>query len=99
MNIQYTTYRIGQPTATIYHQLIFIAFKLHSMKIINPILIELTANDDVKYNNKGSLLNDLRSYEEVLNEYDKAIEIDPNFAPAYSNKGHVLSCCKEKKMF
>lgn len=39
---------------------------------------------------KGTLLVSGGKYEEALKEFDKAIEINPNYAEAYNNKGLAL---------
>ena len=39
------------------------------------------------YYNKGIALKYLQKYEEAISLYDKAIEIKPNYAYAYNNKG------------
>jgi tetratricopeptide (TPR) repeat protein len=41
-------------------------------------------------NNKGSLLNNMRQYEEAIKVFDKAISINDNKADLYNNKGIAL---------
>ncbi len=40
--------------------------------------------------NKGIALYKLGKYQEAITSYDKAIEIDPNYAKAWHNKGLAL---------
>jgi len=42
------------------------------------------------WRNKGAIFKELKKYDEALQYYDKAIEIDPNYANAWVNKGLVL---------
>ena len=42
------------------------------------------------WNNKGLALDNLGRYEEAIKYYDKAIELDPNNADAWYNKGLLL---------
>ena len=44
-----------------------------------------------EYNNKGIEKNDLGDVEESITDFDKAIELDPNFAIAYCNRGTIKS--------
>ena len=41
---------------------------------------------------KGTALYYLGKYEEAIATYDKAIEIDPQYADAWNNKGSALGC-------
>ena len=41
------------------------------------------------YNEEGSSKSDTGDFAEAITNYDKAIELDPKFAPAYYNKGLV----------
>ncbi len=43
------------------------------------------------YVNRGSLYSDLQKYELALSDYNKAININPNFALAYYNRGLLYS--------
>lgn len=43
------------------------------------------------YNNKGNFLYSLRRYEEAIACYDKALEIDANYAYPWYNKGNSLA--------
>ena len=40
--------------------------------------------------NKGNALQGLDKYNEAMQAYDKAIEIDPNYVDAWFNKGTLL---------
>ncbi|MBX3422506.1 MAG: tetratricopeptide repeat protein [Pirellulaceae bacterium] len=42
-------------------------------------------SDEVTYFSVGSALNDLERYDEGLEQFEEAIRIRPNFAPAYNN--------------
>lgn len=37
--------------------------------------------------NRGTAYSSLKNYEEALKDYDKAIELDPQFSKAYNNRG------------
>ena len=43
------------------------------------------------YNDNGSALDDQKKYDEAIEYYDKAIEIEPCFVKAYNNKGITLN--------
>ena len=47
------------------------------------LLIEV----DIKFHILGNLFSDLRREEDAINDYTKAIEIDPKYADAYNNRG------------
>jgi len=38
----------------------------------------------------GNALNDLKRYQDALNAYEKALQIDSQYATAYYNKSSVL---------
>ncbi|MEG3057263.1 MAG: tetratricopeptide repeat protein [Methanoculleus sp.] len=40
---------------------------------------------------KGNLLDDLDRYDEAIRCYDRALEIDPEYAIAWNNKGAALA--------
>ena len=52
-----------------------------------PTFGQTTANDWI---NKGSALIQLGKYDEAVLAYDRAIEIDPQYAEAWNNKGDAL---------
>ena len=37
--------------------------------------------------NRGNEKYELKQYTEAIADYDKAIELDPNYAAAYTNRG------------
>ncbi|MCA2660318.1 MAG: tetratricopeptide repeat protein [Microcystis sp. M049S2] len=43
------------------------------------------------YSNRGNLYYDLQKYELALSDWNKAIDINPNFAKAYNNRGILYS--------
>jgi tetratricopeptide (TPR) repeat protein len=45
---------------------------------------------------KGISLKILKNYEESMNCYDKAIQLDPFFSYAFNNKGILLSSVNRK---
>jgi len=47
------------------------------------------------YNNRGDALVDQKKFEEAFNDFNKAIELVPNYAMAYYNRGNLYH--KEKK--
>jgi len=47
------------------------------------------------WNNKGFSLNELKRYEEAISCFDKAINLDPNYAYAWNNKGFSLNELKK----
>ncbi len=54
------------------------------------LIIKSDAPDDIKvgaYNNRGLTKDSLGSYEEAIRDYDKAIELQPDYAAAYHNRG------------
>ncbi len=42
------------------------------------------------YSNRGKLLLEEKKYEEALSDFNKAVELDPNFAQVYNNRGALL---------
>ncbi len=54
------------------------------------LIIKSDVPDDIKagaYNNRGLAKHDLERYEEAIRDYDKAIELQPDYAAAYHNRG------------
>ena len=43
------------------------------------------------YNNRGVAYDDLRQYERAIQDYNKAIQLDPNNAEAYNNRGNAYA--------
>lgn len=65
-------------------------------KVINMLKqsTKLAKSEEViKYYNNGNNFYDLEKYEEALVEYDKVIELKPDYVEAYYNKGNSLSNC------
>ncbi len=48
------------------------------------------------YNNRGFAYDDLKQYERAISDYDKAIQLDPNFAIAYNNRGFAYNLKGDK---
>lgn len=48
-----------------------------------------TDNVELAYNNKAAALGYLNRYEEALQNYDKAIQLNPNVSKFYNNKGFI----------
>ena len=54
------------------------------------ICIKLKPKDSKIYNNLGNIFRSLKKYTLARNSYTKAIELNTNFAEAYSNRGELL---------
>lgn len=50
-----------------------------------------------EYLAEGDGFYNLKRYEAALAAYEQAIHLDPNFAPAYRNKGYVLERLGKKR--
>lgn len=48
-------------------------------------------NEVIELSNQGATLHGLAQYQEALKQYNKAIELDPNYGSAYYNRGLTLS--------
>ena len=48
------------------------------------------------YNNFGLLLVDECNYDGAIENFEKAVEIDPNYAEAFYNWGYILGIYKGK---
>src|SRR5258708_11163723 len=46
---------------------------------------------------EGNTLSGLKRYQEALVAYEQAIRLDPNYAPAYNNKGLALEALGKNK--
>jgi tetratricopeptide (TPR) repeat protein len=57
--------------------------------------IALRPNDPIVWYAKASNAQNMRWYDDALNNYDKAIELHPNFADAWAGKGIALLNLKE----
>jgi protein O-mannosyl-transferase len=44
----------------------------------------------VAYNNRGNLFLNEKEYDRALNDYNKAIELNPNYSNAYFNRGNLF---------
>ncbi|MEQ8189956.1 MAG: tetratricopeptide repeat protein [Candidatus Eremiobacterota bacterium] len=62
-----------------------------SQPVDNTNSTGITTNDFDAWNNKGNALYKLKKYEEAIKCYDKALEIDPDYAYAWFNKGNALN--------
>jgi len=47
------------------------------------------------YNNRGIVYDDLKEYDKAMADYNKANEINPQYAMAYNNRGSVYYDLKE----
>lgn len=72
--------------------------EVDEMKIVNILVLMIVLCTPVfgqetvdELNSKGVDLAEQGRYEEAVAVFDKAIEIDPEYAYAWSNKGNVLS--------
>jgi tetratricopeptide (TPR) repeat protein len=50
------------------------------------------------YNSRGLVQFDLQQYELAIEDFDKTIELDPNFSEAYTNRELARSKMEEQKM-
>ena len=48
---------------------------------------EPTLSEAAQHNERGIALTEEGNYEQAISEFDKAIELDPDYAEAYSNRG------------
>ncbi|BBM84851.1 tetratricopeptide repeat protein [Candidatus Uabimicrobium amorphum] len=65
------------------------SIKYYSLQIKN------NPNNDLAYNNRGSLYKNLKQYEKALADYNKAIAIDPDNFVAYKNRGILYQDLKQ----
>ena len=47
----------------------------------------MITRETLAYNNRGNAKSDLQDYQGAIADYTKAIEINPQLAPAYYNRG------------
>ena len=57
----------------------------------------LNPNDAVHYNNRGLTKRDLGQYEKAIEDYNRAIELDPNCAEARFNLALLLASSRDPK--
>ena len=50
-------------------------------------LIQNNPNNDSAYNNRGVVYNNLKQYEQAVQDFNKAIQLNPNLAEAFYNRG------------
>jgi Tfp pilus assembly protein PilF len=51
--------------------------------------IAAIADQPIVFNNRGSFLQQQLRYDEAIRDFSKAIELDPNYIPALTNRGYV----------
>nr|WP_270474710.1 tetratricopeptide repeat protein [Clostridium cochlearium] len=56
--------------------------------------IKLCPDDPAVYNNAGYTLYKMKKYDDALNYYNKALEIDPKYKIAISNRQDLLKKLK-----
>jgi tetratricopeptide (TPR) repeat protein len=52
----------------------------------NDKAIEIKGNDAALFNDRGALREELGGYDQAIDNYEKAIELNPNYALAFSNR-------------
>ena len=50
---------------------------------------------DGAYNNRGNAYLNLNQYERAIQDYNKAIQLNPNYFEAYNNRGWAYYCLKK----
>ena len=75
------------------HNLLIYGWYEESLDCVNS-LIEAHPLSEIAYFIKGAVLNHLDKYDESVESYDKALEINPNFREALHNK--ILSLLDNK---
>ncbi len=43
----------------------------------------------IAYNNRGYTYNSIGNYDQAIKDFNKAIELNPNYATAYANRAHT----------
>ncbi|GLB53089.1 hypothetical protein NBRC110019_21290 [Neptunitalea chrysea] len=66
-----------------------------AIKYYNKSIQGESDDDKSAYNNLGNIYKDQKEYEKAIQNYKKAIQIDPNFAYPYNGLGTVY--CNQKK--
>jgi tetratricopeptide (TPR) repeat protein len=59
------------------------------------ILAEILRPQPMSYNNQGDAYRDLKQPEKAIEDYNKAIKLDPRYARAYYNRGNAYRDLKE----
>jgi Flp pilus assembly protein TadD len=49
-------------------------------------VIQRNPNDPAAYNTRGAAYARLARYSDAINDFNKAVQVDPNYAPAYANR-------------
>jgi tetratricopeptide (TPR) repeat protein len=73
---------------------IFIVYTQYPITALPSGIDKETTNIKVSWNNKGVALYDQGNYADAIACYDRAIEIDPGYALAWSNKGNALKALR-----
>ena len=60
-------------------------------------LVRLKPTEAHPYSLRGGAYHLLKQYRNALADYDRAIELDPKFAPAYVNRAELLSEAEDKE--
>ena len=55
----------------------------------------LDLKDSSAYCNRGYIYLQMNQYQKALDDYNKAIELDPNNSTAYHNRGYIYNELKE----
>jgi tetratricopeptide (TPR) repeat protein len=61
----------------------------------NDKAIEIKGNDAALFNDRGALREELGGYDQAIDNYDKAIELNPNYVLAF---GHRCSAQYKKDL-
>jgi tetratricopeptide (TPR) repeat protein len=68
----------------------------NSMTLWNDVISKYK-NVPVAYNNRGILLKETTRYDEMLNDFSKAIALKTDFADAYNNRGNLYNLQQKYK--
>jgi len=79
------------------YEKIIAQYEKHGEKSVNDDIISATFfNEGYKLHKKANMIGDADFYDEAIEKYQKAIEIDPEFVHAYSNWGNIL--CEKARL-